>query len=157
MPKFRMPIAKEHLSKDHEQQASLLRGLARALEARVPPDELRRRWSLFEHSLLSHLEAEESVLFPVFAQAHRSEILALRAEHSGIRWATIELSVSIELHTVKQGAIEHLLELLCAHGEHEQRTLHEWLDEDEGISSRRAILEMVARRERAGELEEAAE
>jgi len=148
MPKFKMPTAKEHLSKDHEEQEHLLRGLARGLETGVPPDELRRRWSLFEHSLLTHVEAEESLLFPVFAQAHRSEMLALRAEHSGIRWATIELSVSIELHTVKKAAIDHLIDLLREHGEHEHRTLHTWLDEDEGISSRRAILEMVARRER---------
>jgi iron-sulfur cluster repair protein YtfE (RIC family) len=153
-----MPTAKEHLSKDHQQQEHLLRGLAEALEVGAPPHELRRRWSLFERSLLSHVEAEENVLFPVFAQAHRNEMLALRAEHSGIRWAAIELSVSIELHTVKKAAIDHLLDLLREHGAHEHRTLHVWLDEDEGISSRRAILEMVARRERAGDqLDEAAE
>ena len=146
-----MPTIKERLSKDHEQHERLLQGLAHAVEARVSPENLRRSWLRFERSVLDHLEAEEHSLFSVFSQVHGGEILALRSEHRRIRYAVIELSVSVELHTVKKSAIDSLMSLLREHVEHEDRTLHEWLEKDEGISSRRAILAMLARRAHAAE------
>lgn len=146
-----MLTVKERLSKDHEQHERLLQGLADAVEARVSPEDLRRSWVRFERSVLDHLEAEERWLFSVFSQVHGSEILALRSEHRKIRYAIIELSVSVELHTAKKSALDGLMSLLREHTEHEDRTLHEWLEKDEGISSQRAILTMLARRAHAAE------
>jgi hypothetical protein len=141
-----MLTATEYLARDHEEHEQLLCNLVRAMARDISPEEVRAAWLPFEHSLLEHLDAEERSLFCVFTQAHRSEIDALRSEHRRIRYAVIELSVSMELHSVKKAALDDLLALIRAHTVHEHRTLHKWLDEDEGISSRRAVLAMLARR-----------
>ncbi|HEY3666825.1 MAG TPA: hypothetical protein VGL19_12520, partial [Polyangiaceae bacterium] len=85
----------------------------------------------------------------VAAQAHRLEIEQLRAEHRQIRQAVVGLSVSIELHTLKKEAIDELIALLRLHNEHEERSLHRWLEQDEGILARRGVLAIRSRRERS--------
>jgi iron-sulfur cluster repair protein YtfE (RIC family) len=145
------------LSKDHEEHEQLLQALTQSFAASDPPGAVRQRWQAFESSLLEHIDAEERSLFSVFTHTHRREIDTLRAEHRAIRYALIELSVCIELRTVKGSALSALLQLLREHAQHEDRSLHHWLAEDEGISSRRGVLAMNAHRQRAREsLEEPA-
>lgn len=140
---------RKQLTQDHEDHERLLKQLAASLEAKRPPAELRERWSEFEANLFDHMETEERSLFSVAAQAHRLEIEKLRSEHRQIRQALFGMAVSVELHTLKKNTIDELLDLLHAHTEHEQKTLHHWIEVDEGIMARRGVLAIRSRRERS--------
>jgi hypothetical protein len=140
---------KRELLRDHEDHEHLLEQLARALETRRPAAELRRYWIDFEENLFDHLDTEERYLFTVTAQAHRLEVQQLRAEHRQIRHAVVGLSVSLELDTLKKQAIDELRNLLLAHSAHEERTLHRWLEVDEGVMAHRGVLAIRSRRERS--------
>jgi len=140
---------KRELLRDHEDHESLLQQLARAIETKRPTAELRHCWVAFEENLFDHLDTEERFLFTVTAQAHRLEIEQLRSEHRQIRQAVIGLSVSIELNTLKKQAIDDLRDLMLAHGAHEERSLHQWLEADEGVMAQRGVLAIRSRRERS--------
>jgi len=139
----------EELSRDHEDHELQLQYLATAIDAKRPLSELREYWADFEENLFDHLATEERALFRVAAQAHRQEIAKLLAEHWQIRQVAAQVSLSLELHQVERPAIEELLALLQAHSAHEQRSLHLWLEQDEGILARRGLLEIRSRRERS--------
>lgn len=140
---------KKALSQDHEDHQVLLQHLADSLEARRPGAELQRCWLAFQENLLDELETEERSLFSVAVQAHQLEIERLRAEHRLIRQVVADLSVSIDQQTLKKPAIDALAGLLRAHTEHEERSLHRWLEEDEGFLARRGVLAIRSRRERS--------
>ena len=140
---------KTELLRDHEDHELLLEQLARALEAGRPTAELRRYWTDFEENLFDHQDTEERYLFSVTAQAHRLEVQHLRAEHRQIRHTVVRLSVSLELGTLKKQAIDELRSLLSAHSAHEERTLHRWLEADEGVMAHRGVLAIRSRRERS--------
>lgn len=141
-------VTKE-LAQDHEDHEQLLLQLATTLEAGWPPCELREGWAAFEENLFDHLETEERSLFNVAVQAHALEIEKLRAEHRQIRQSVLGMSVSVELYTLKGSAIEELRLMLRAHIEHEQRSLHRWLEVDQGILAHRGLLAIHSRRERS--------
>ena len=140
---------KTELLRDHEDHELLLAKLGQALEARRPTAELRRCWTDFEENLLDHLDTEERYLFSVTAQAHRLEIEQLRAEHRQIRQTVVGLNVSPQLDTLNKQAIDDLRVLLLAHSAHEERSLHRWLEIDEGIMAHRGVLAIRSRRERS--------
>lgn len=146
--RIELDIRKE-LSQDHEDHELLLLYLAQAVEAQRPPTELHRCWAAFEENLFEHLETEERALFSVAAQAHRREIEQLQCEHRHIRYAVHALGASIELQTLRKEAIDELRSLLKAHTSREERSLHHWLEVDQGIMARRGVLAIRARRERA--------
>lgn len=143
-----LDIRKE-LSQDHEDHEVQLLHLAQAVEEKLPADELRRRWVNFEENLVEHLDTEERSLFRVAVQAHRHEIEQLQSEHRKIRQAVIGLSVAVELHRLRKEALDELRLLLRMHTAHEERSLHQWLEADQGILARRGVLAIRARRERA--------
>ena len=140
---------RKELSQDHEDHELLLEELARSLQAKRPAAELRASWQEFEENLFDHLETEERSLFSVAATAHGLEIEQLRAEHRQIRQAVFGMAVSIELNTLKAQAIDELRAQLRSHTEHEQRSLHRWLAEDQGVLALRGVLAMRSRRERS--------
>jgi hypothetical protein len=140
---------RRELHRDHEDHEVLLEQLVFAVESRQPFVEVRRCWSEFEENLFDHLDTEERYLFTVADQAHRLEIAQLRAEHQRIRQTVLRLGVSVELNTLKKQAIEDLRALLLAHSAHEQRSLHHWLEIDEGVLALRGVLAIRTRRERA--------
>jgi len=143
-----MDVRKE-LLQDHADHEELLVELAHALEARQSAAALRQLWVTFEENLFDHMDTEERSLFSVAEQAHRLEIEQLRSEHRRIRHSVVRLSVSIELNTLKKQAIDDLLEELRAHGQHEERSLHRWLEADEGVLAYRGVLAIRSRRERS--------
>jgi iron-sulfur cluster repair protein YtfE (RIC family) len=138
---------KRELLRDHEDHERQLEQIALALEAKQPTAELHRCWIAFEENLLDHMAAEERYLFAVTAQAHRLEIEQLRTEHRRIRQAVLSLHVWLELNTLKKQAIDELHAELLTHGAHEERTLHRWLEVDEGVMARRGVLAIRRRRE----------
>jgi len=141
--------AKKELTQDHEDHQALLRDLANSIDANEPGAELRRRWLAFEENLLDHLDTEERALFSVAVQAYRLEIERLRTEHRQIRQVAVGLGVAAELHSLKRPAVDELRDMLRAHNEHEERSLHRWLAEDEGVLARRGVLAIRSRRERS--------
>ena len=143
-----MDVRKE-LLQDHSDHEELLVELAHALEAKQSAAALRQLWTAFEENLFDHMDTEERSLFSVAAQAHRLEIEQLRSEHRRIRHSVVSLSVSIELNTLKKQSIDALLEELRAHGQHEERSLHRWLEADEGVLAYRGVLAIRSRRERS--------
>jgi len=140
---------KRELSQDHHDHERLLLQLGQSLEAKEPTAELRRHWVAFEENLFDHLDTEERSLFSVATQAHRLEIEQLRSEHRQIRHAVVGLAVSIDLHTLRKEALDDLLALLKTHHAHEERSLHDWLERDQGVLARRGVLAIRARRERS--------
>jgi hypothetical protein len=140
---------KRELFRDHEDHERALVQLARLLEARRPLAELRQCWTDFEQNLFEHLFTEERYLFSVAVQAHRLEIQQLRAEHRQIRQAMGGIGVSLALDALKRQDIDDLRALLLAHGAHEERSLHRWLEIDEGIMAHRGVLAIRSRRERS--------
>jgi iron-sulfur cluster repair protein YtfE (RIC family) len=147
-----MLSTKEQLSEDHEHHERLLLAVGRALATEESPEEVRRRWLPFERNLLEHLDTEENVLFPLFDAAQRDEVIALRAKHREIRYALIEISVSVELHTVKARALQSLLVMLREHARHEESSLHEWIEQEQSVLALRGVLALVSRCERSADL-----
>ena len=146
-----MQNVKEHLQKDHQEHERLLRRLMRAVDSSASPDEVRKCWVRFERNLLDHLLAEERSLFTVVVQAHREEVEALHTEHRRIRCLVWDLSVSVEQHRASGSEIDKLIATLQQHTEHEEQSLHKWLEMDEGICARRGLSAMLERRARASE------
>jgi iron-sulfur cluster repair protein YtfE (RIC family) len=140
---------KRELHRDHEDHLVLLEQLAFALESSQPPEELRCCFRAFEENLFDHLETEERHLFTVAAQAHRREIAQLRSEHERIRQSVELLNGRLETSSLRKQAIDDLRALLQAHSAHEERSLHRWLEIDEGILAVRGVHAIRTRRERA--------
>jgi len=138
---------KRELQLDHEDHAILLQQLAEAVEEKRNAAHLRQCWTAFEENLFDHLDTEERFLFKTTVQAHRLEIEQLQTEHRHIRQAVVAISVSIELNTLQRQAIEDLRRLLLTHSEHEERSLHHWLEIDEGVLARRGVMAIRNRRE----------
>lgn len=140
---------KRELILDHEDHARLLEQLADAVEAKRDAAQVRQCWLAFEENLFDHLDTEERFLFTTTAQAHRLEIEQLQTEHRRIRQAVVGIHVAIELNVLKKEVIEGLRSLLVAHSEHEERSLHRWLEIDEGILAHRGVMAIRNRRERS--------
>ena len=142
-----MTNLQQDLLQDHEEHELLLEQLAAALETGRPALELRECWADFEENLFDHMAAEERFLFSVTSQAHRMEIEKLRTEHRQIRQVALGLSAFVELGSLKKEALDELAALLHAHTEHERRSLHLWLEQDEGILAQRGVKAIRSRRE----------
>ncbi|HEX2672022.1 MAG TPA: hemerythrin domain-containing protein [Polyangiaceae bacterium] len=140
---------KRELIRDHEDHANLLEQLADAVEAKRDAEHLRKCWVTFEENLLDHLVTEERFLFTTTVQAHRLEIEQLRVEHRLIRQTVVGIGALLEAGVLEKRAIDELRTLLAAHGEHEERSLHRWLEIDEGILAHRGVMAIRNRRERS--------
>lgn len=140
---------KRELHLDHEDHAALLELLARAVEAKRGQLFLQRCWSAFQENLFDHLDTEERYLFTATVQAHRFEIEQLRSEHRRIRDTVAGLRASIECDALTRPAIDEVRQLLQEHSAHEERSLHRWLEIDEGVMGHRGVLAIRTRRERS--------
>ncbi|HYP76799.1 MAG TPA: hemerythrin domain-containing protein [Polyangiaceae bacterium] len=147
---------KRELHLDHEDHVALLKQLTRAVELKRDRTHLQRCWEAFQENLLDHIDTEERYLFTATAQAHRLEIEQLRTEHRRIRQAVDALGVLIELDAVDKRSIDELRSLLQEHSAHEERSLHLWLEMDEGVMGHRGVLAIRTRRERSSALKRVA-
>ncbi len=112
-----------HMAEDHRELERLLKRLSD--DAQAPEcAALHCTWCEFESRLLGHMAAEEDYLLPLIEASHTAEVTRTLAEHKQIRRQVSELGVAIELHTVRQPAIEELIRTLQAHAHYEDQTLY---------------------------------
>lgn len=89
---------------------------------------VRPAWETFERELLRHLELEDSELLPLFAESYPHEAAGLNREHDEIRRQVFELGVALDLHQLRQEALQQLADLLRAHAAREDLALYPWLE-----------------------------
>lgn len=82
-------------------------------------NELRVRLSV-------HLDAEEQLLFPDFAQSAPEEMKRLREDHRRLRALVDELAVGF--HSAPLGAVSDLAQLLREHVDRENALFYRWVD-----------------------------
>ena len=111
---------------------------------------LLRAWSAFEAGLSSHLDFEERELFPLVEPLHAEALGALRRDHDEIRRLVAELGVRAEIHTLRRDAVDELVETLRRHAEHEDRTVHRWLEDEAPEDTRRHLVGLLVKTMRAG-------
>ena len=113
----------QHMAEDHRELQALLKRLA---EDALAPEAaaLHCTWCELESRLLGHLAAEEHYLLPLIEASHPTEAARIVAEHGQIRRQVSELGVAIELHTVRQPAIDELIRTLQTHAQYEDQTLY---------------------------------
>ena len=112
-----------HLAEDHREIEALLKRLAE--DAQAPEcAALHCTWCELESRLLGHMAAEEHYLLPLIEASHPTDAARTFAEHNQIRHQVSELGVAIELHSVRQPAIDQLIRTLQAHAQYEDETLY---------------------------------
>jgi hemerythrin len=143
-----MSHLREELERQHAELDQALNDIACAAEAGDPAS-LLLAWSDFESCLVCHLDFEERELFPLVEPLHARALGALRGEHDRIRKLVAELGLRAELHTLRRDAVDELVELLRRHAEHEDRTLHHWLDDSAPEDTRRHLFGLLVEAVRA--------
>lgn len=112
-----------------ESHASLARLFAQTLvEIEVNAAHLRTGWTAFDHHLVAHMHAEETLVLPAFARAHQHEALELLREHGRIREHLLELGVALDLHCIRLEQAQAFIATLNAHAAREARFLYRWVD-----------------------------
>lgn len=133
-------------TRDHEQLDRLFRDLLAAFEADARL-EAAQLWYVFEADLRAHMQLEEELLLPRFAEKHASEALALFREHDEIREKLLQLGVGVDLHATRYSQVEELVRMLRAHARREDELLYRWTDSHVTRNAeRRGILERLATR-----------
>ena len=74
----------------------------------------------------AHLDGEERDLLPRYTEAAPDDAAQILREHGEIRKALSELDVEVDLHLVRAGQIERLLNVLGAHAARENTGLYRW-------------------------------
>ena len=113
----------QQMANDHQELEALLKRLA---DDAVAPEcgALQCTWGELESRLLTHVAAEEHYLLPLIEASHPAEVARTFSEHKQIRHQVSELGLAIELHAVRNPAIEELIRTLQAHARYEEQTLY---------------------------------
>jgi hemerythrin-like domain-containing protein len=135
---------REELEKQHAWLETTLNALVSASEGKSPTD-VAPAWAEFEHGLMGHLDFEEDELFPLVEPFHAEGVQRLRQEHARIRKLVSELGVAVDLHTLHRSEVDALAETLRRHAEHEDRTLHHWIEENAPEDTRRHLFGLLIR------------
>lgn len=102
-----------------------------------------RAWSAFERGLLDHIDAEEKWMLPLFERLDPAEAAAIRGEHAEILGLLADLGLGLELHVVRERAIEELIASLRAHAAREEASLYRWADAELPAEPRASVLERL--------------
>ena len=133
---------------DHERLDRLFRDLLAAFEAdaRVEAGKL---WNEFDTDLRAHMQLEEELLLPRFAEAHGAEALALIREHEQSREKLLQLGVGVDLHVTRFGQVEDFVRLLRAHAKREEELMYRWAARRlQGADQPRGLVARIAQRMR---------
>jgi hemerythrin-like domain-containing protein len=117
-----------YMTRSHDYLRELLTRLLAAMEA-GDRDDTRKLWGELERGLLSHMEAEERFVFPVFAHVDREEARALLAEHGLLRDQLLQLGIAVDLHYIRYEASREFAQLLERHAGREENLLYRWADQ----------------------------
>ncbi|MEW5742735.1 MAG: hemerythrin domain-containing protein [Myxococcota bacterium] len=123
---------------DHRELEALFQRLLDAFAANARED-TQALWTELQHRLISHLEAEEQLLFPHFAAVNPAEVEALKEEHRQLRRQLDELGVGVDLKLVRAEVAKAFIEALEAHACREDALLYQWADEAADAATRRTL------------------
>jgi len=132
-----------YMLQSHEYLHVLCVRLLAAMEANAS-DDVRAFWSELDHGLLSHMEAEERHVLPVFVHVDADEARAILREHGLLRELLLELGVAVDLHQLRYGRGVELVGLLLRHAEREEQLLYRWADEHLGPDIVQAVKQRTA-------------
>lgn len=90
------------------------------------PRALCERWRSFEHQVLEHIQAEEDVILPAYAEAAPGAAAAIRADHQRLRELLGRLGVEIDLHAIRLRTVKAMLDSLREHADREDRSMYPW-------------------------------
>ena len=111
---------------DHHRR---LDGKCRALLACAHGDDTRAlvaTWHELEVELLDHMTAEEEVVLPSYAMHAPADASRILDDHLRICEVASMLGVDVELHEIRVGRLEQLVEALDAHAKHEDASMYPW-------------------------------
>ena len=91
-------------------------------------EQTRAAWTMFESSLVAHLEAEEHELLPAFRKVDPDEARALYSDHAWFRKRIEEMAVAVELHIIRADVAGTFIETLTAHSHREDRGMYAWAE-----------------------------
>jgi hypothetical protein len=90
------------------------------------PLALGKRYRMFEHAVLEHLSAEETLVLPDFAARAPTGARAIQIHHAAIRKLLLQLGVEVELGAVRLETVANLIDALRAHAAHEDASMYPW-------------------------------
>ncbi len=115
----------ERLTHEHKDLDALYEDLANRVHC-GDTAAIDEAWGPLETRLRAHMDFEELQLLPRFELIAPDAARRIQAEHAQIRDALSDVGIAIELHTVREDAMNRLLSHLRAHGRHEEETLYRW-------------------------------
>jgi hemerythrin-like domain-containing protein len=118
---------RDRLAADHVRLSALFEDVLRRL-ALDDRDETRAAWSEFEHGLTAHLDAEDALMLPAFAESEPEEAAAIRAEHEKIRAKLLELGVAVDLHFIRADIAADFVQQLREHAAREDAMMYRWAE-----------------------------
>jgi hypothetical protein len=113
-----------YMVRSHDYLHALFIRLLTAMQDESP--DVRALWDELDHGLLSHMDAEERFVLPVFAHVDRDEALALIREHGLIREQLLELGVAVDLHYIRFERSQEFIEMLRHHAGREENVMYHW-------------------------------
>lgn len=102
-------------------------------------------WTQFEEAVLSHFDAEEKYLLPIFEAHDPDSATVIRNEHEEIRKAIRELGLGVDLRTVREQTVRELVQKLRAHAAHEEK-LYRFADREASDDIARSVLDRLRMR-----------
>jgi DnaK suppressor protein len=97
---------------------------------------LRTLWARFEQEVRDHIRIEEAELLPGYSRQHAEDAAAIRRDHAYFDRVLTEFGVDLDLHLVRETAVEEFGSRLRAHAEAEQRGLYPWAEREPGVMDR---------------------
>ncbi|HMK74007.1 MAG TPA: hemerythrin domain-containing protein [Myxococcaceae bacterium] len=102
---------------------------------------LREMWSEFERGLRAHIAAEEADLLPGYERAFPAEAALIRRDHTFFESTLTEFGVNLDLHLLREQAVEDFGRRLHLHAETEDHGLYPWAEKALGAKERARIRE----------------
>ena len=142
-----MDAIRNQLAADHRVLDDLFRSLLHDVQV-LSHHDLQRVWCELEHRLISHMDVEEQLLFPLADASHRGAVTRARTDHVHIRGLVCALGLAIESGTASESAIRELIGTLHAHADREDRALYQFACDQASVAAQyrvAATLRMAAR------------
>lgn len=117
-----------YMTRSHADLRDLLARVLAAMAADAR-DDVALLWTELDRGLLSHMEAEERFVLPVFAHVDPDEARSLLREHGLLREQLLQLGVAVDLHCARYECSEEFAALLERHAAREERLLYRWADQ----------------------------
>lgn len=134
------PPLRTFMLADHERLTRTLAELWGALEHAPVTPALTEAWLAFERSLLTHMEAEEKLLFPSLEEHHAATLHTLRLEHLRLRALIHTPGLVEDLRRLRGPEGRELVVLLSVHARREDECLYQHAAAELSDDAQRALV-----------------